>query len=213
MAAGGRRGYGLAPSLNPTQPIPEMASLESLHDLFIEELRDLYDAEKQLVQALPLMARAANSEDLAKGFETHLEETREHVRRIEKIFQALGESPEGKHCPAMAGLITEAKETIGEDADPDVLDAALIVAAQKVEHYEIAGYGSVRTFARLLKYGEAATLLETTLKEESLTDDKLTGLAEELNIKAEHAEDAAEIEVDTEKETTLSQRHRTSGKS
>ncbi|HWL16562.1 MAG TPA: ferritin-like domain-containing protein, partial [Opitutus sp.] len=162
-----------------------MESLENLNDLFIHELRDLYDAEKQLAQALPLMAQAANASELRDGFKTHLEETKEHARRLEQIFKGLGTSPEGKSCKAMAGLIAEAKETLDEDADPAVLDAALIVAAQKVEHYEIAGYGSVSTFARVLNYDDAAKLLKQTIAEEEMTDKKLTHLASRLNQKAE----------------------------
>jgi ferritin-like metal-binding protein YciE len=167
-----------------------MESLENLNDLFIHELRDLYDAEQQLTKALPLLAKAATSEQLTQAFEEHLEETKEHVSRLERIFKGLGEVPEGKTCKAMAGLVAEGREILDEDADPDVLDAALIVAAQKVEHYEIAGYGSVRTFARVLNYGEAARLLESTLKEEARTDERLTQLAERLNQKAETADQA-----------------------
>jgi len=168
-----------------------MESLENLNDLFIHELRDLYDAEKQLAQALPLMAQAANASELRDGFKTHLEETKEHARRLEQIFKGLGTSPEGKSCKAMAGLIAEAKETLDEDADPAVLDAALIVAAQKVEHYEIAGYGSVSTFARVLNYDDAAKLLKQTIAEEEMTDKKLTHLASRLNQKAETADQAS----------------------
>lgn len=168
-----------------------MESLENLNDLFIEELRDLYDAEHQLTKALPLLAQAAKSEELRRGFETHLEETKEHGRRLEQIFKGLGEAPAGKTCKAMAGLIAEAKEMLDEDMDPAVLDAALIVAAQKVEHYEIAGYGSMRTFARVLGYQDAARVLETTLKEEAHTDERLTQLSERLNPKAEMADQAA----------------------
>ena len=168
-----------------------MESLENLNDLFIHELRDLYDAEKQLAQALPLMAQAANAPELRDGFKTHLEETKEHARRLEQIFKGLGTSPEGKSCKAMAGLIAEAKETLDEDADPAVLDAALIVAAQKVEHYEIAGYGSVSTFARVLNYDDAAKLLKQTIAEEEMTDKKLTHLASRLNQKAETADQAS----------------------
>ncbi len=168
-----------------------MESLENLNDLFIHELRDLYDAEKQLAQALPLMAQAANASELRDGFKTHLEETKEHARRLEQIFKGLGTSPEGKSCKAMAGLIAEAKETLDEDADPAVLDAALIVAAQKVEHYEIAGYGSASTFARVLNYDDAAKLLKQTIAEEEMTDKKLTHLASRLNQKAETADQAS----------------------
>lgn len=167
-----------------------MPALESLHDLFVHELRDLFDAENQLVKALPLLAKAARNEDLRNAFELHVRETKEHVRRLEILFQALGTSPEGKKCKAMKGLVAEARECIEEDADPDVLDASLIVAAQKVEHYEIAGYGSARTFARVLKYDDAARSLEETLKEESVTDEKLTQLAQKVNPKAEAADEA-----------------------
>jgi ferritin-like metal-binding protein YciE len=167
-----------------------MPALDSLHDLFVHELRDLFDAENQLVKALPLLAKAARNEDLRNAFELHVRETKEHVRRLEILFQALGTSPEGKKCKAMKGLVAEARECIEEDADPDVLDASLIVAAQKVEHYEIAGYGSARTFARVLKYDDAARSLEETLKEESVTDEKLTQLAQKVNPKAEAADEA-----------------------
>jgi ferritin-like metal-binding protein YciE len=167
-----------------------MPSLETLHDLFVHELRDLFDAENQMIKALPLMAKATRNEQLRESFELHLRETKEQVRRLELLFQALGTSPEGKSCLAMKGLIAEAKETLQEDADPDVLDAALIVAAQKLEHYEIAGYGSVRTFARVLNYADAARLIDQTLKEESATDEKLTRIAGELNVKAKTADEA-----------------------
>src|SRR5829696_293763 len=155
-------------------------SLETLHDLFVHELRDLYDAEKQLLNALPLMAQAAKSPELRKGFEMHLKETEEQARRIEKIFKGLDVAPAGKTCKAMQGLVAEAKETMDEDADPDVMDAALIVAAQKVEHYEIAGYGSVCTFGRVLGYEDATNLLKETVNEEERTDKLLTGIAENL---------------------------------
>lgn len=168
-----------------------MESLENLNDLFVHELSDLYDAEQQLTKALPLLATAATSDQLRQAFQEHLEETKEQARRLEQIFKAPGESPEGKSCKAMAGLVAEARETLDVDADPDVLDAALIVAAQKVEHYEIAGYGSVRTFARILNYNDAARLLETTLKEESRTDERLTQLAERLNQKTETADQSS----------------------
>jgi ferritin-like metal-binding protein YciE len=174
----------------PPQPRSTMPALESLHDLFIQELRDLFDAENQLIKALPLMAKAARNEQLREAIELHLRETKEQVRRLETLFQALGTSPEGKKCKAMKGLIAEAKECIQEDADPDVLDASLIVAQQKVEHYEIAGYGSVRTFARVLNYQDAARVLEQTLEEEAATDEKLTQLAQKLNAKAEAADEA-----------------------
>jgi ferritin-like metal-binding protein YciE len=168
-----------------------MQSLENLNDLFLHELQDLYDAEQQLLTALPLFAQAATSPQLRETFEEHTAETKEHARRVEEILKAAGERAGGKTCKAMAGLIAEARELLDADADPDVLDAALIVAAQKVEHYEIAGYGSARTFARVLNYTDAARLLETTLKEESRTDERLNRLAEQQNTKAETADQAA----------------------
>ncbi len=152
--------------------------LETLHDLLVHELRDLHSAEQQLLDALPLLAEAANSDELRTLFTKHLDETRGQLDRLAQIFQALGESPEGKTCKGMQGLIQEAREAIQEDADPEVLDAALIVAAQKVEHYEIAGYGSVRTFAQQLGYADATRLLEQTLREETATDEKLNRAAE-----------------------------------
>ena len=155
-----------------------MESLENLNDLFVHELRDLYDAEQQLTKALPLLATAATSDQLRQAFQEHLEETKEQARRLEQIFKGLGESAEGKSCKAMAGLVAEARETLDVDADPDVLDAALIVAAQKVEHYEIASYGTARTFAQHLGNDKAAQLLQQSLNEEKETDKKLTELAE-----------------------------------
>lgn len=167
-----------------------MESLENLHDLLVHELRDLYDAENQLIAALPLLARAAKSEPLRESFQLHLAETKEQAKRLEQVFKALGQSPDGKSCKAMAGLVAEAKELLDEDADPEVLDAALIVAAQKVEHYEIAGYGSASTFARVLGYNDAAKLLKQTIAEEERTDKKLSQLAERLNPKAATADQA-----------------------
>jgi ferritin-like metal-binding protein YciE len=166
-------------------------SLETLHDLFVHELQDLYDAEQQLTKALPLLAQAAKSPQLKQGFEKHLQETKEQVRRLDQVFKALGAPPAGKTCKAMQGLIAEAKETMELDADPDVMDAALIVAAQKVEHYEIAGYGSVCTFARVLKYDDAARVLKQTMAEEEETDKKLTQLASTVNPRAETADQSA----------------------
>lgn len=167
-----------------------MPALETLHDLFVHELRDLFDAETQLVKSMPLMSKAAKSDELRNAFDLHLRQTKEQVRRLEQVFQALGESPEGKRCKGMAGLIEEAKELIEEEADPDVRDAGLIVAAQKVEHYEIAGYGSVCTFAKVLKYDDALRLLKQTIDEEEKTDKLLTDLAETLNSRAEIADQA-----------------------
>ena len=159
--------------------------LESLRDLYLQQLQDLYSAETQIVEALPKMAEAANASDLRSAFETHLRETEEQVRRLEKIFQGLGEKPKGHTCEGMKGLLKEGQEMIKMKGEPEVLDAGLIAAAQRVEHYEIAGYGTVRTYAELLGEDEAVRLLERTLQEEELTDEKLTELAEShVNVEA-----------------------------
>jgi ferritin-like metal-binding protein YciE len=159
--------------------------LETLHDLYVDELKDLYNAENQLVKALPKMAKAASDPQLAKAFTDHLAETEGQVQRLEKIFKQLDVSPKGKTCKAMEGLLKEGKEVMAEEADPTVMDAALIAAAQRVEHYEMAGYGCVRTFARLLGDEQAADLLQATLDEEGAADKKLTKLAETvINVEA-----------------------------
>jgi ferritin-like metal-binding protein YciE len=156
--------------------------IRTLHQLFLEQLKNLYSAETQLIEALPDMANASHSPELKQGFEMHLEETKEHARRIEQIFQELEEGkPTGKTCQAMKGLIKEGKETIHEDATPEVKDAALIAAAQRVEHYEIAGYGTVRAYAQLMGHVDAAKLIQSTLDEESATDKKLTDAALTIN--------------------------------
>jgi ferritin-like metal-binding protein YciE len=162
----------------------------SLKELYVEELRDIYDAESQLAKALPEMAKAATSEELQSGFEEHLEQTKEHVRRLEKVLNDLGEKAKGKKCKGMQGLVTEGKEIIEEDFEDDVKDAALISAAQRVEHYEIAAYGTVRTYAEILGEQNAVSLLEKTLNEEKETDEKLTELAEGINVEATEAEPA-----------------------
>src|SRR6202049_4064793 len=161
-----------------------------LRHLYIEELKDLYSAENQLVKALPKMAKASTSEDLREGFEGHLEQTKEHVARVEKIFKALGESPKGKKCKGMEGLIKEGGEMIEEDLAPEELDAGLISAAQRVEHYEIAGYGCVSTYAKLLGEEEAVSLLRQTLEEEKETDKKLTQLAGHINLEAAESKES-----------------------
>jgi ferritin-like metal-binding protein YciE len=152
--------------------------VDTLQKLFVEELRDLYNAETQLLKALPKMAKGASSQELKDAFEKHLEQTKTHVERLEEVFEQLGEKPKGKTCRAMKGLIEEGSEILEKDGDESVLDAGIIVAAQKVEHYEIAGYGSVRTFAHLLGQNDAAELLQTTLDEESETNEILNKLAE-----------------------------------
>ncbi len=160
--------------------------LDTLKDLYVEELKDLYSAEKQLVKALPKMAKAANSPELRAAFKTHLRQTAEHAARLEKICSDLGVSPRGKKCVGMEGLIEEGSDLINEEPDPDVLDAGLISAAQHVEHYEMAGYGTVRTYARQLGLDDQADLLQRTLDEEGETDHLLTALAESgINLAAE----------------------------
>lgn len=152
--------------------------LNTLQDLYIHELKDLYSAEKQLIRALPKMAKAATNEELAAGFEKHLEETKDHAARLEKVLGSHKASTRGPKCKGMEGLLKEGEELIEEEPDPEVLDAALISAAQRVEHYEIAGYGCASTYAKLLGDKEGATLLQQTLDEEGATDKKLTALAE-----------------------------------
>jgi ferritin-like metal-binding protein YciE len=165
-------------------------SMDSLKDLYIDELKDLYNAENQLLKALPKMAKKASAPELKRAFTDHLAQTQGHVTRLEKIFKALGEKPTGKTCKAMKGLVEEGKEVIEEDGDPSVLDAALIGAAQRVEHYEMAGYGVVRTFASLLGENSAVDLLQRTLNEEGEADKKLTALAESIiNVEASEAEE------------------------
>jgi ferritin-like metal-binding protein YciE len=153
-------------------------SLDSLEKLFIEELRDIYNAEKQLTRALPRMAKAAESEELQEAFNLHTRETEGQIQRLERVFKEVGQAVRGKKCKGMEGLIEEGKEKMEEEAEPQVLDAALIAAAQKVEHYEIAAYGCLRTYAELLGYTEAAQLLQQNLEEEEATDKKLNSLAE-----------------------------------
>ena len=157
---------------------------KTLNDLLLAQLKDIYYAEKKIFRTLPKMAKASSSEDLRAGFDAHLDQTKEHVARLEKIFKALGESPQGKKCKGMAGLIKEGAEMIAEDPAPEELDAGLISAAQRVEHYEIAAYGCVRTYAKLLAEDQAATLLLQTLEEEKETDKKLTQLSGRINIEA-----------------------------
>ena len=156
-----------------------MASkMATLDDLYTDLLKDLYSAEKQLVKALPKIAKNAQSPDLQKAFQEHLKQTEGHVERIERIFSDMDGSPRGKKCVGMEGLIEEGNELLQEDAEPDVLDAGLIAAAQKVEHYEISGYGTARAWAQRLGYDRAARLLQQTLEEESLANEKLTKIAE-----------------------------------
>ena len=152
--------------------------LNSVRDLLLEELRDLYSAENQLVEALPKMAEAAGSSQLKSAFEMHLTQTQEHVNRLDRVFQQLGEKPQGETCEAMKGLIAEGQHFVKAQGDKDVIDAGLIGAAQRVEHYEIAGYGTARTLARQVGENQIAQLLQQTLDEEAETDKKLTEIAE-----------------------------------
>jgi ferritin-like metal-binding protein YciE len=168
-----------------------------LHHLYVEELKDLYSAENQLLKALPKMAKAATAPDLKAGFEEHFGQTEGHVSRLERIFKALGESPKGKKCKGMEGLIKEGAELIDEDPESEELDAGLISAAQRVEHYEMAGYGCVATYAKLLGDDQAVSLLRETLDEEKETDKKLTKLSEHINV------DAAESEGESKKKGLL----------
>jgi len=168
-----------------------MSSLSTPRDLLVEELKDLYSAENQLLKALPKMAKAATNEELKAAFETHLEQTEGHVERLEAVGKELGESMKGKKCKAMEGLIAEGKEIIEEDAEPALLDLALIGAAQKVEHYEISGYGTVRTLAKIAGETGIIKTLQETLDEEGETDKLLTRLASKIDVR-ELAESAAE---------------------
>ena len=152
--------------------------LNTLEDLFVEELKDVYSAETQIVRALPKMSRAATSETLRTAFEEHLEQTKGHVKRLEQIFDKLGQDPKGKACKGMRGLLEEGDEFMGEKPGEQVMDAGLISAAQRVEHYEMAAYGTCKAFAEQLGLKEYAKLLDQTLKEEELTDKKLTEIAE-----------------------------------
>lgn len=156
----------------------------SLKALYLDELKDLLSAENQLTKALPKMAKAATSEELRKGFEEHLEQTEGHVSRLEQVFEMLGEKARAKKCLGMEGLIKEGAEIMGEDFEEEVMDAALIAAAQRVEHYEIAAYGTVCAFADLLGESEQASLLRETLEEEKEADQKLTELSKEINVRA-----------------------------
>jgi ferritin-like metal-binding protein YciE len=155
-------------------------ALESLQELYLEQLRDLYSAENQILKALPKMHAAAGHAELKAAFRQHQAETEEQVRRLERIFERLGEKPGGVTCEGMKGLLKEGEKTMKEKADSDVLDAALIADAQRVEHYEIAGYGCVRTYARMLGFQQDVELLQRTLDEEGNTDHKLTQLAEQV---------------------------------
>ncbi len=159
-------------------------TIRTFEDLLVDEIKDLYDAEHQLTKALPKMAKAATSPVLKSAFESHLKQTEEHIKRLEQVFAGLGKKPTRKTCAAMKGLVEEGSEVIEEEMDPEVKDAALIGAAQRVEHYEMAGYGTVRTFAHLLGHHDLEAILQSTLDEEGAADHKLTDIASKLNVKA-----------------------------
>jgi ferritin-like metal-binding protein YciE len=167
---------------------------ENLHELFVDELRDIYDAEKQLTKALPKMAKAAESQELRAAFEEHLDITRMHVNRCEEVFKSLGMAARGKPCEGMKGLIEEGQEMVEELDRGSTLDAALIAAAQKVEHYEIATYGTLATFAEVLELQDAKDLLGQTLEEEKEADEKLTGIAGQINPQSETESEGEEEE-------------------
>ncbi len=170
----------------------------TLRDLYIDQLKDLYDAENRLTKALPKMAKNADSEELRDAIEEHLEQTRSHVDRLKQIFTSLGEKPSGKKCVGMVGILDEGEEILDEDYEESVMDAAIISAAQRVEHYEIAAYGCVQAWAEILGETEAGSLLEKTLDEEKLTDQKLTELAEDINAQAHEASAEAGEEEEEE---------------
>ncbi|HEY6766086.1 MAG TPA: ferritin-like domain-containing protein [Candidatus Sulfotelmatobacter sp.] len=177
---------------------------EELKELYINELKDLYSAENQLTKALPKMAKTATSDELREGFEEHLEQTKGHVQRLEQIFEMLGEKAGGKKCVGMEGIVKEGAEVMGEDYEGALMDAALISAAQRVEHYEIAGYGAVIAYAELLGESEQASLLQETLEEEKETDEKLTELSKEINAEANGGEEA-DADAESEDEEAVAQ--------
>src|ERR1700676_3111930 len=166
--------------------------VESLRDLYVEQLRDLYNAEQQLIKALPKMAKGSSSEELRAAFEDHLGQTKQHAQRIETIFEQMGEKVSGKKCKAMEGLVKEGGEVLEEDMEDGIKDAAIIAAAQRVEHYEIAGYGCVKAYATRLGDENAASLLEQTLHEEKQADVLLNGIAEQLNLEVPQESEKSE---------------------
>ena len=179
-----------------------MAESGTLHDAFLDELRDTYDAEKQLTRALPKLAKAAASSDLRAAFAAHLEETRGHVERLEQVFESLEEKARGKHCDGIAGIIEEGKSIMEEDFDDATMDACLIAAGQRAEHYEMAAYGTLVAWARAMGHAEASKLLQETLDEERAADEKLTSLAEgginDTAADSAHPEDESEEDAEEE---------------
>jgi ferritin-like metal-binding protein YciE len=181
-----------------------MATMRGLEDLFVDKLKDIYDAEKRITRALPKMARTASSEELSAAFEEHLQQTEGQIERLDRIFESLGKSPGRKPCHGMMGILEEGQELMGEDADESVMDAGLIASAQEVEHYEIGAYGTLRAWAQVLGREEEANLLQESLQEEEQTDEKLNQLAETINAQAasgdEEGEESEEGDEDVESE-------------
>lgn len=181
-----------------------MAEAGTLHDAFIDELRDTYDAEKQLIKALPKLAKAASSAELKAAFEEHLEQTLKHVERLEQVFEEMGETARGKHCEGIAGIIAEGKTVMDEDFDEMTMDACLIAAGQRAEHYEMAAYGTLVAWAEGMGHTDAAQLLQETLDEEKSADQKLSSLAEgginQQAADAAHSEDEESDEDNEEEE-------------
>ena len=158
--------------------------MQDLQDLFVHKLQDLYDAEQQALKAMQTMSEKVQTPELKQGFQMHIEQSQQQVERLEQIFQQMGQKPDGEQCKGMQGLIAEGQKLLKEDASPEVLEAGIIAAQQAMEHYEIAGYGTARTYAKLLKNDQAAKLLEQTLEEEKMTDQKLNQIAEKINVEA-----------------------------
>jgi ferritin-like metal-binding protein YciE len=186
---------------------------QALKELYVDELRDLYDAENRLVKALPKLAKEAESDELRSGIEAHLEQTKGHVERLRQIFDSMGEKASGKKCTGMVGILEEGEELMDEEFENGVKDAALISAAQRVEHYEIAAYGCVKTWAGILGENEAQNLLQQTLDEEKETDQKLTELAEDINVEAASAETGEEESESEEQERARPARARAKSRS
>src|SRR5215475_6211243 len=176
--------FRIPPSVRHLSTPRYVMKLETMKELLLDELQDLYSAETQITKALPKMVKTSSNAELKHAFESHLKETEGHVQRLEKIFKHLQESSKGKTCEGMKGLLKEGEERIKEGGEPDVVDAGLIAAAQRVEHYEIAAYGSARTYAELLNENEVARLLDDTLNEEKSADQKLTKISKAVNMRA-----------------------------
>ncbi|HEY1679354.1 MAG TPA: ferritin-like domain-containing protein [Candidatus Sulfotelmatobacter sp.] len=186
-----------------------MAESKTLHDAFIDELQDAYDAEKQLTKALPKLAKASTSDELRDAFESHLQETQEHVKRLEQVFESIGEKAKGKHCDGIAGIIDEGKSIMDEDFDEVTMDACLIAGGQRAEHYEMAAYGTLIAWAKAMGHDEAVSLLEETLEEEKAADEKLTSIAEG----GINEEAASQAHPESEEEGQEDQRSTTARKS